>query len=139
MLTPARSCEREISREVTWCVQPPDSTRFGVRSKEYQIGCGLPRSVKGGMFELGFALRSTVFSGPGSEELFPVRPASNSERVCAKALVAAKLAPAIAAKPMNARRLTTSCSVGTAALLCSVVVCLLFSMIVSLQTAGHLL
>jgi len=39
------------------------------RSNEYQSGPGFPRSVDGGSLELGFARRSTLFSGPGSLRL----------------------------------------------------------------------
>ena len=35
----------------------------------YQSGPGFPRSVNGGLLELGFARRSTLFSGPGSLRL----------------------------------------------------------------------
>src|SRR5262245_66026901 len=69
MFTPARSLEEGSSRCVTWWVQPPSCTRRGARSKEYQSGPGLPRSVKGGALLLGFCPSSGLFSGPGSLSL----------------------------------------------------------------------
>src|ERR1700683_461967 len=80
--------------------------RFGARSKENQIGPGLPWSVNGGLFALGFSPSSVLFSGPGSLLLIPSRPATCSARVCAIALALIKPAPASAAAPANIRRET---------------------------------
>ena len=106
IVTPARSFDGGSSRSVTWCVQPPASSRLGVMSKEYHVGPGFPVSVNGGLLESGFSASSGAFSGPGSLALSPCRPDIVCSRLCANAPELISPAPASAAAPTKLRRET---------------------------------
>src|SRR5262249_59197066 len=84
-----------------------------VRSNEYQMGRMTPRSVAGGLFELGFSLAMASLIGPGLlAERFD-SPFNTSALVWPKAVLK-PIAPALtaaAAAPSTERRLTSCCFV----------------------------